>query len=53
MSLFCSCLQKELALNGARLMGIDVSRQILIVSGKVPGVGGEHVLSKVCHKYWN
>ncbi|KAG1355004.1 putative E3 ubiquitin-protein ligase RFWD3 [Cocos nucifera] len=40
-------LQNELALNGARVMGIDVSGQILIVSRKAPGVGGEHVLSKI------
>lgn len=40
-------LQNELVLDGARVMGIDASRQILIVSGKAPGVGGEHVLSKI------
>ncbi|KAJ6851573.1 E3 ubiquitin-protein ligase RFWD3-like [Iris pallida] len=40
-------LQKEFAVDGARVIGIDVSSSILVISGKAPGVGREHVLSKV------
>lgn len=28
-------------------MGIDAPSRIALVSGKAPGLGGEHVLSKV------
>ncbi|XP_073000647.1 uncharacterized protein [Typha latifolia] len=40
-------LQNEMVIDGARTLGIDASSHILIVSGKAPGVGGEHVLSKI------
>lgn len=42
-----SYLQNELELDGARVMGIDGSSQIIMVSGKAPGIEREHVLSKV------
>ncbi|CAL9766788.1 unnamed protein product [Musa acuminata subsp. burmannicoides] len=40
-------LQNELELDGARVMGIDGSSQIIMVSGKAPGIEREHVLSKI------
>ncbi|VAI25878.1 unnamed protein product [Triticum turgidum subsp. durum] len=40
-------LLKELSFDGARVMGIDASNQIILASGKAPGVAGEHVLRKV------
>uniref|UniRef100_A0A453JCA6 RING-type E3 ubiquitin transferase n=1 Tax=Aegilops tauschii subsp. strangulata TaxID=200361 RepID=A0A453JCA6_AEGTS len=40
-------LLKELSFDGARVMGIDASNQIILASGKAPGVGGEHVLRKI------
>ncbi|EMS54797.1 E3 ubiquitin-protein ligase RFWD3 [Triticum urartu] len=40
-------LLKELSFDGARVMGIDASNQIILASGKAPGVGGEHVLRKL------
>lgn len=40
-------LQNELFLDGARVMGIDASNQIILASGRAPGVGGEHVLTKI------
>ncbi|KAK8948077.1 hypothetical protein KSP40_PGU013164 [Platanthera guangdongensis] len=38
--------QDQLPVDGARVLGMDASSQILIVSGKKPGHGGEHILSK-------
>ncbi|XP_037427031.1 E3 ubiquitin-protein ligase RFWD3-like [Triticum dicoccoides] len=40
-------LLKELSFDGARVMGIDACNQIILASGKAPGVGGEHVLRKI------
>nr|CAD1835159.1 unnamed protein product [Ananas comosus var. bracteatus] len=40
-------LQIELTIDGARVMGIDAPSRIALVSGKAPGLGGEHVLSKI------
>lgn len=40
-------MQNESSFDGARVMGVDVSNQIILASGKAPGVGGEHVLRKV------
>ncbi|KAI5017854.1 hypothetical protein ZWY2020_042742 [Hordeum vulgare] len=39
-------LQNEFVLDGARVMGIDVSSQIIVASGRAPGVSAEHVLTK-------
>uniref|UniRef100_A0A8I6W672 RING-type E3 ubiquitin transferase n=2 Tax=Hordeum vulgare subsp. vulgare TaxID=112509 RepID=A0A8I6W672_HORVV len=41
-------LQNEFVLDGARVMGIDVSSQIIVASGRAPGVSAEHVLTKIC-----
>ncbi|KAG8092438.1 hypothetical protein GUJ93_ZPchr0012g20891 [Zizania palustris] len=40
-------LQNELFLDGARVMGIDASSQIIFISGRAPGAGVEHVLTKI------
>ncbi|KAL5218307.1 hypothetical protein ABZP36_018991 [Zizania latifolia] len=40
-------LQNELPLDGARVMAIDAFNQIILASGRVSGVGQEHVLSKI------
>ncbi|XP_062205298.1 uncharacterized protein LOC133907302 isoform X2 [Phragmites australis] len=40
-------LQNEFFLDGARVMGIDASSQIILTSGRAPGVGAEHVLTKI------
>uniref|UniRef100_J3N4L6 RING-type E3 ubiquitin transferase n=1 Tax=Oryza brachyantha TaxID=4533 RepID=J3N4L6_ORYBR len=40
-------LQNELFLDGARVMGIDASNQIIFASGRAPGNGAEHVLLKI------
>ncbi|RRT73076.1 hypothetical protein B296_00033781 [Ensete ventricosum] len=42
-----SYLQNELELYGSRVMGIDGSSQIIMVSGKAPGIERDHVLSKI------
>uniref|UniRef100_A0A0D9XM37 RING-type domain-containing protein n=1 Tax=Leersia perrieri TaxID=77586 RepID=A0A0D9XM37_9ORYZ len=39
--------QNEIFLDGARVMGINASSQIIFTSGRAPGVGAEHVLTKV------
>ncbi|XP_062201481.1 uncharacterized protein LOC133904010 [Phragmites australis] len=39
-------LQNEFFLDGARVMGIDASTQIIFTSGRAHGVGAEHVLTK-------
>ncbi|BAF27124.2 Os10g0545600 [Oryza sativa Japonica Group] len=39
-------LQNEFFLDGARVMGIDASSQIILTSGRAPGIGAEHVLTK-------
>uniref|UniRef100_A0A8R7JZH8 RING-type domain-containing protein n=1 Tax=Triticum urartu TaxID=4572 RepID=A0A8R7JZH8_TRIUA len=41
-------LQNEFVLDGARVMGIDASSQIIVASGRAPGVSAEHVLTKIC-----
>ncbi|XP_042389272.1 E3 ubiquitin-protein ligase RFWD3-like isoform X2 [Zingiber officinale] len=43
----CFTLQNELELHEARVMGIDGSSHIVIVSGKSPGIEREHVLNKI------
>ncbi|KAL6906451.1 hypothetical protein ACP4OV_004052 [Aristida adscensionis] len=40
-------LQNEFFLDGARVMGIDASNQLILTSGRAPGVGAEHVLTKI------
>uniref|UniRef100_N1QQG8 RING-type E3 ubiquitin transferase n=1 Tax=Aegilops tauschii TaxID=37682 RepID=N1QQG8_AEGTA len=40
--------QNEFVLDGARVMGIDASSQIIVASGRAPGVSAEHVLTKIC-----
>ncbi|KAL6642752.1 hypothetical protein ACP70R_020933 [Stipagrostis hirtigluma subsp. patula] len=40
-------LQNEFFLDGARVMGIDASSQFILTSGRAPGVGAEHVLTKI------
>uniref|UniRef100_A0A0E0IVZ0 RING-type domain-containing protein n=1 Tax=Oryza nivara TaxID=4536 RepID=A0A0E0IVZ0_ORYNI len=40
-------LQNEFFLDGARVMGIDASSQIILTSGRAPGIGAEHVLTKL------
>ncbi|XP_020587615.1 E3 ubiquitin-protein ligase RFWD3-like [Phalaenopsis equestris] len=40
-------LQNEIPVDGARVLGIDASSQILIVSGKKPGQDSEHYLNKI------
>ncbi|KAL0927191.1 hypothetical protein M5K25_001354 [Dendrobium thyrsiflorum] len=40
-------LQNEIPVDGARVLGIDASSKILIVSGKKPGQDGEHLLNKI------
>ncbi|CAL4923649.1 unnamed protein product [Urochloa decumbens] len=40
-------LQNEFLVDGARVMGIDASNQIIFTSGKGPGVGAEHILTKI------
>ncbi|KAH0470062.1 hypothetical protein IEQ34_001620 [Dendrobium chrysotoxum] len=40
-------LQNEIPVDGARVLGIDASSKILIVSGKKPGQDGEHTLNKI------
>uniref|UniRef100_A0A0D9VNF4 RING-type domain-containing protein n=1 Tax=Leersia perrieri TaxID=77586 RepID=A0A0D9VNF4_9ORYZ len=45
--------QKEIVMDGLRVMAIDALNQIILASGKAPGVGQEHVLSKfsMCSHY--
>ncbi|KAJ1296387.1 hypothetical protein BS78_01G296400 [Paspalum vaginatum] len=44
----CSfALQNEFFVDGARVMGIDASSQIIFTSGRAPGVGAEHILTKI------
>lgn len=43
----CLVLQNELLLDGARVMGIDASNQIILASRKAPGLGQEHVFTKI------
>nr|AAK20059.1 hypothetical protein [Oryza sativa Japonica Group]AAP54883.1 Zinc finger, C3HC4 type family protein, expressed [Oryza sativa Japonica Group] len=38
--------KNEFFLDGARVMGIDASSQIILTSGRAPGIGAEHVLTK-------
>ncbi|XP_047043572.1 E3 ubiquitin-protein ligase RFWD3-like [Lolium rigidum] len=40
-------LQNEYFLDGARVMGIDASSQIILASGRAAGVSIEHVLTKI------
>ncbi|RCV43978.1 hypothetical protein SETIT_9G337100v2 [Setaria italica] len=40
-------LQNEFLVEGARVMGIDASSQIIFTSGRGPGVGAEHILTKI------
>ncbi|CAN6288886.1 unnamed protein product [Urochloa humidicola] len=40
-------LQNEFLVDGARVMGIDASSQIIFTSGRGPGVGAEHILTKI------
>ncbi|CAL4928605.1 unnamed protein product [Urochloa decumbens] len=40
-------LQNELCLDGARVIGIDVSNQIILASGRAAAVGAEPVLTKI------
>ncbi|EEE51342.1 hypothetical protein OsJ_32345 [Oryza sativa Japonica Group] len=39
--------KNEFFLDGARVMGIDASSQIILTSGRAPGIGAEHVLTKL------
>ncbi|WVZ57536.1 hypothetical protein U9M48_007911 [Paspalum notatum var. saurae] len=44
----CSfALQNEFFVDGARVMGIDASSQTIFTSGRAPGVGAEHILTKI------
>uniref|UniRef100_J3LJ39 RING-type E3 ubiquitin transferase n=1 Tax=Oryza brachyantha TaxID=4533 RepID=J3LJ39_ORYBR len=38
--------QKEFIMDGLRVMAIDACNQTILASGKAPGVGQEHILSK-------
>ncbi|KAJ1299177.1 hypothetical protein BS78_01G512200 [Paspalum vaginatum] len=40
-------LQNELFLDGARVISIDASNQIILASGRATAVGTEHVLTKI------
>ncbi|RLN16523.1 E3 ubiquitin-protein ligase RFWD3-like [Panicum miliaceum] len=40
-------LQNELFLDGARVISIDASNQIILASGRASSVGAEHVLTKI------
>lgn len=40
-------LQNEFLVDGARVMGIDASSQIILTSGRAHGVSAEHILTKV------
>uniref|UniRef100_A0A804R8Q2 RING-type E3 ubiquitin transferase n=1 Tax=Zea mays TaxID=4577 RepID=A0A804R8Q2_MAIZE len=40
-------LQNEFLVDGARVMGIDASSQIIFTSGRAHGVSAEHILTKV------
>jgi len=40
-------LQNEFLIDGARVMGIDASSQTILTSGRGPGVGAEHILTKI------
>ncbi|PUZ40297.1 hypothetical protein GQ55_9G411800 [Panicum hallii var. hallii] len=40
-------LQNEFLVDGARVMGIDASSQVILTSGRGPGVGAEHILTKI------
>ncbi|KAL6847591.1 hypothetical protein ACP4OV_022617 [Aristida adscensionis] len=40
-------LQNELFLDGARVISIDASNQIILASGRAADLGGEHVLTKI------
>ncbi|TVU31798.1 hypothetical protein EJB05_23499 [Eragrostis curvula] len=40
-------LQNEFFLDGARVMAIDASSQVILTSGRAPGVGPEHILTKI------
>lgn len=40
-------LQNEYFLDGARVMGIDASSQIILASGRAAGVSAEHVITKI------
>ncbi|XP_066389140.1 uncharacterized protein [Miscanthus floridulus] len=40
-------LQNEFLVDGARVMGIDASSQIIFTSGRAHGVGAEHILTKI------
>ncbi|KAL6649040.1 hypothetical protein ACP70R_013269 [Stipagrostis hirtigluma subsp. patula] len=43
----CFSLQNELFLDGARVLSIDASNQIILASGRAPDVAGEHILTKI------
>ncbi|KAF0932833.1 hypothetical protein E2562_012160 [Oryza meyeriana var. granulata] len=47
MNVDSSKRQKEFVMDGLRVMAIDTFNQIILASGKAPGVGQEHILSKV------
>ncbi|KAK3157054.1 hypothetical protein QOZ80_2AG0115560 [Eleusine coracana subsp. coracana] len=40
-------LQNEFLLDGARVMAIDASSHVIFTSGRAPGFGSEHVLTKM------
>ncbi|XVE61649.1 hypothetical protein DITRI_Ditri06bG0057300 [Diplodiscus trichospermus] len=40
-------LQKELSVDGARLFDVDASSKIVIISRRLQGLGGTHVLTKM------
>lgn len=42
-----TCLQDELQFDGARVLDIDASSHVLLISGKSPGWRGGHALAKV------
>ncbi|KAF9594230.1 hypothetical protein IFM89_028887 [Coptis chinensis] len=44
-------LEDELVLEGAKIMDIDASNQILILARCLPGMGGNHVLTKISLMY--
>ncbi|CAN6290954.1 unnamed protein product [Urochloa humidicola] len=44
-------LQNELFLDGARVIGIDASNQIILASGRAAAVGAEPVLTKISMTY--
>ncbi|KAM2467592.1 hypothetical protein FF1_009357 [Malus domestica] len=40
-------LEKELQVDGARLFDVDESNQIILISRRLDGIGGRHVLTKM------